>query len=349
MDSSKSSTSVMFCGSAYGRVLAPYVVYKSGHLWDQWIIGGPKNTRYNRSKSGWFDGTCFLDWFFSCFIPSTMDINRRIILIGHNLASHFTKDVIEEIFHSLCIPRISTHIRQPLDVAFYGPLERKWRATLDEWKQQTGKKSQTVTKRAFPGLLKKLFEGVCGDDDNPVSENLVSGFTKCGIYRLNRQKVLERLASTSRANGTETDDGKIAPVVSAGVIEMLSKMRHPGTKQTQGRAKIKVKPGKSISIEDLDSSTTSEDTEDTVTQYTSYASSESSEPADSGSDMETDAAKNDKSSSCNHIDVLCCLLMKKTTKYYIGMVTEPENDDEEDGDYYVRFMRRVLLQIKCHL
>ena len=122
---------------------------------------------------------------------------------------------------------------------------------------------------------------------------------KCGIYHLNRQKVLE---STSRANDTETDDGKIGPVVSAGVIEMLSKMRHPGIKQTQRRVKIKIKPGKSISIEDLDSSTTSEDTEDTVTHYTSYASSESSEPADSGLDMKTDPAKNDKSSSCHHID-----------------------------------------------
>ena len=140
----------------------------------------------------------------------------------------------------------------------------------------------------------------------------------------------------------------IGPVVSAGVIEMLSKRRHPGTKQTQRRAKIKVKPGKSISIQDLDSSTTSEDTEDTVTRDTSDASSESSEPADSGSDMETDHAKNDESSNCNHIDseeniradinqyVFCHFLMKKNIKYYIGKVTEPENDDEEDGDYYVK-------------
>ena len=112
----------------------------------------------------------------------------------------------------MCIPRNLTHICQPLDVAFYWPLKRKRRAILDEWKQQAEKKSQTVTKTAFPGLLKKLFEEVCGDDDNPVSENLVSGFMKCVIYLLNRQKVLERLPSTSRANGTETDDGKIGRV-----------------------------------------------------------------------------------------------------------------------------------------
>ena len=33
--------------------------------------------------------------------------------------------------------------------------------------------------------------------------------------------------------------------------------------------------------------------------------------------------------------------MKKTIKYYIVKVTEPENDDEEDGDFYVKFMRRA--------
>ena len=57
-DSSKSST----CGSAdgtmlpsYVTMLPSYVVYKSEHLWSTWTEGGPPNTRYNRSHSGWFD------------------------------------------------------------------------------------------------------------------------------------------------------------------------------------------------------------------------------------------------------------------------------------------------------
>lgn len=60
---SKSATSVMFCGNATGtHFLPPYVVYKSECLWDTWKVGGPANTRYNRTKSGWFDGLCFEDW-----------------------------------------------------------------------------------------------------------------------------------------------------------------------------------------------------------------------------------------------------------------------------------------------
>jgi hypothetical protein len=50
-DNSKSSISVMFCGSADGTLLPPYVVYKAEHLWDRWTEGGLKGVRYNRFKS----------------------------------------------------------------------------------------------------------------------------------------------------------------------------------------------------------------------------------------------------------------------------------------------------------
>ncbi|XP_074033108.1 uncharacterized protein [Leptinotarsa decemlineata] len=58
---SKSATSIMFCGKAAGDMLPPYVVYKSDKLWSTWVENGPHGTRYNRSKSGWFDTSCFED------------------------------------------------------------------------------------------------------------------------------------------------------------------------------------------------------------------------------------------------------------------------------------------------
>lgn len=51
-DTSKSSTSVMFSGTASGVILPVYVVYKADHLYDSWTQDGPKGARYNRSKSG---------------------------------------------------------------------------------------------------------------------------------------------------------------------------------------------------------------------------------------------------------------------------------------------------------
>ena len=40
-DTSKTSISIMFCGSAGGQFLAPYVVYKGGDLWSSWCQSTP--------------------------------------------------------------------------------------------------------------------------------------------------------------------------------------------------------------------------------------------------------------------------------------------------------------------
>jgi hypothetical protein len=74
---SKSATSVMFAAAANGTVLPPYVVYKSVHLYDTWTEGGPPGTRYNRTKSGWFDRGCFEDWFDKIAFPYLKRLNGK--------------------------------------------------------------------------------------------------------------------------------------------------------------------------------------------------------------------------------------------------------------------------------
>lgn len=45
----------MFCGSADGAFLPPYVIYKGQHVYEGWCSGGLKGTIYANSQSGWFD------------------------------------------------------------------------------------------------------------------------------------------------------------------------------------------------------------------------------------------------------------------------------------------------------
>lgn len=89
MNSSKSAVSLMFSGTAHGHLLPIYVVYKSEKLWDTWLEGGPEKTRYNRSKSGWFDGTCFEDWYETVILPYLKDKPGRKVI--DNLSSHFSE------------------------------------------------------------------------------------------------------------------------------------------------------------------------------------------------------------------------------------------------------------------
>jgi len=234
-DSTKTSISLMFCGSAAGEVIPPYVVYKADHLWNLWTEGGLKNVRYNRSKSGWFDATTFSDWFETCFLPHVKRLKQRVVLIGDNLASHFTESVIRSAEANniafVCLPKNSTHLCQPLDVAFYRPMKMKWWEILDTWKQNSSKKSTTIAKDKFPALLRQLCRSICGDDEEKLfSANVISWFRKCEIVPLNRDEVLRRLPQSGGDEGeaeVATGGGSKANAnVSSAVIDHLKKMRY---------------------------------------------------------------------------------------------------------------------------
>ena len=68
---SKTSISVMWCGSASGECPPPMVVYKGKNLYQSWLKSGLKGCVYNVTKSG------------------------KYVLLGDNLASHFNLEVIK--------------------------------------------------------------------------------------------------------------------------------------------------------------------------------------------------------------------------------------------------------------
>uniref|UniRef100_A0A8D8LCW8 DDE-1 domain-containing protein n=1 Tax=Cacopsylla melanoneura TaxID=428564 RepID=A0A8D8LCW8_9HEMI len=135
----KSATTIMVCGSASGVLLPVYVVYKSENLYDTWITGGPRGspcctenccsggTLYNRSSHGWFDSNIFQDWFKTCFLPHAKKLNGTKILIGDNLSSHFTCDVLtlceENNIKFVCLPPHTTHLCQPLERWIFSSFE----------------------------------------------------------------------------------------------------------------------------------------------------------------------------------------------------------------------------------
>lgn len=98
----------------------------------------------------------FEDWFTFSFIPHIKNLVGTKVLIGDNLASHLSINVI-----NLCringvkfvlLPPNSTHLCQPLDLAFFRPLKAAWRNVLDKWKK---KNRGVLPKSEFPQMLKK--------------------------------------------------------------------------------------------------------------------------------------------------------------------------------------------------
>nr|CAI5862835.1 unnamed protein product [Callosobruchus analis] len=252
-NSTKAAVSIMVCGNAAGEILPLYVNYKAEKMWDTWTEGGPPNTRYNRSKSGWFDGSSFEDWFFSIVLPVLKKKDGKKVLIGDNLSSHISMRVLEACHQYniafIALPPNSTHLTQPLDVAFFRPFKSHWRKILDKWKMTPdGQRLPTIPKNVFPSLLLSLWNEVLLNSE----ANIKSGFTKTGIYPLCKEKVLERLPSYSQPGAEQANTSSISDAFK----KFLEDTRKEAIGQTgmikRRKKKLNVPPGKSISAEEVE-------------------------------------------------------------------------------------------------
>ena len=130
---SKTSISIMWCGSASRDMQPPMVVYKAMNLYDGWTTGGPRGTVNDYTPSGWFDGRTFTKWFLSAFLPAVEHLDGRKVLLGDNLASHFMVEVIRAAqvnnVYFCALPPNATNLMQP-----------QWRAVLGDWRTESRKK-----------------------------------------------------------------------------------------------------------------------------------------------------------------------------------------------------------------
>lgn len=258
LDSSKTSQSLMFAGTASGLLLPPYIVYKAEHLYTTWTENGPAGARYNRSKTSWFNEAIFEDWFNTVVLRyfAKFDKNEPKALIGDNLASHVSQTVIElckdNNIRFILLPPNSTHLCQPLDVAYFRPLKRAWREVLLEWKL---KNRGVVPKDIFPRLLKKCLDGMNVNDR--TSKNLIAGFSATGIYPIDRTKILNKFPNEPE----EPQDNDFVIIDNAFEIFLRNLHTKESTTTSNRRKRLQVEPGRSIEQAEIPSTTTQPDGE----------------------------------------------------------------------------------------
>jgi len=137
-NSSKVAFTVVFAAVADGRLLRPYVIYKSptGCLYQPWVEGGPPDALFSATVSGWMTMDRFNDYFTKVIIGycDTLPLNDTKIVIGDNLACHLTSHIIdkceEKNIKFIFLPENSTHLMQPLDVSVFRAMKEKWRQLL---------------------------------------------------------------------------------------------------------------------------------------------------------------------------------------------------------------------------
>lgn len=359
---SKSAVSIMLCISASGVCLPPYVVYKANNIWDTWRIGGPKGkpfcsnkccsrgSRYNRSNHGWFDAVCFVDWFKMCFLPHALEIPGAKALLGDNLSSHFTPEVLnlckEHNIRFICLPPNATHLCQPLDISFFGPMKKAWRKILHDWKQ-INVKSSSVNKSIFPRLLKQLF-----DDLAPtMCQNAQSGFRTSGIYPLSKEKLLSKVP---RIINQEENENVNNSNVSDTFLQFLQEQRNPNKRMVvnQTRKKLNVIPGRSVAADDTPSN--DEDEEDRMTSVIAASAVKRKIMQESSSELSSDLEEEEhEENDENNVPketvadftktdfavgswVLVKYETKKTRKHFIGQVLSLSEDDMS-----IKFLKRT--------
>ncbi|CAB3246499.1 unnamed protein product [Arctia plantaginis] len=256
LNQSKSSIYIMMAGTAAGELLPPYVIYKANNIYDTWTTGRPKGTRFNRTASGWIDGSTFEDYIKSIIIPFFKDKSGNKVMIGDNLSSHLSIEVIrmceQHNISFIFLPANSTHLTQPLDIAFFRPMKIAWRIILLKWKKTDGRTQASVPKGCFPRLLKLLINELSEN----VETNLKAGFRKVGIIPVDCNQVLSRLPSNENE-----DPDKSRYAVDKLVLQILKEMRYDtmNIKEPTRKRKLHAESGKSLrNIDDDNLESTSE-------------------------------------------------------------------------------------------
>ena len=130
------------------------MIYKAQNCYENWMKNGPAGTKCDVTKSGWFDSRTFELWFLNVFFPHVAKVHGRKVLVGDNLASHFSPDVVkkavENDIYFTALPPNSTHLTQPLDVAIFRSMKVVWRNVLDNWRKES---RGLIPKEVFPSLL----------------------------------------------------------------------------------------------------------------------------------------------------------------------------------------------------
>jgi hypothetical protein len=258
MEHSKTSISIMACGSASGVFLPPYVVYKAENVYEGWTQGGPAGIMYNCSKTGWFDMDIFTDWFRNIFLEHVKNIPGTKYLLGDNLASHFSVEVVRLAqIHDIifvALPPNSTNLLQPLDVSVFKPFKNAWSVVLHNFRKESRSKG-VIPKTVFPILLRQLYQEVSRN----VGVNLQSGFRATGLHPFNRNEVLKRVPDSDiNAGSGDADAIEVGRVIDATLISMLKENRgitseataSTGRGRGRGRGK-KIEPGRPILPSDL--------------------------------------------------------------------------------------------------
>lgn len=174
---------------ALGRRLPPFVVFAGKVLINVWFEDLPRDWVLEVSPNGWTNnqlGLAWLDHFEKHTRRHTVGGYRLLIIDGHesHCSIDFQDRCKERNIILLCMPAHSSHLLQPLDVACFSPLKRKYGDAVSGLARN---RTHYISKETFLPAFKTAFE------QSITKENIQAGFRGAGLVPHDPQAVLSKL------------------------------------------------------------------------------------------------------------------------------------------------------------
>ena len=187
------NTTMFGCGSAKGKTIPPYIVFKGARVTAEMREGLTPGTVLKPSGNGWSNALIFNDWFNDHFKKHVTI--RPILMFYDGHTTHYSaqtiQDAREDNIHMYCLPPNTSHRLQPLDATVFSPFKRTLMNAFHDWLRCHPFK--VVTLQVLPGIICDTYMR------SMYNDTIKAGFRKCGIYPLDREEMDTVLPTTPKA------------------------------------------------------------------------------------------------------------------------------------------------------
>lgn len=210
----KECLTVLFMYSADGIRAPPMILYKYQEKIPRKIAENcPTGWGLGVSESGWMTSETFFEYMTNIFYPWLIQNNVvfPVIIYFDGHSSHMTVPLVsfcrERNIELIALYPHSTHIIQPLDIAFFHPFKEAWKVNLTQWFDKNNIKK--LSKEHFAPVLEITLNSM--KEEKHIIKN---GFKSAGLWPFNPdivnynvlKKKKKKVSEDTSLNNTVTSD-----------------------------------------------------------------------------------------------------------------------------------------------
>lgn len=178
-----SNVTFVCCMSGIGHFIPPMAVFPRKRMNPQLQDGAPGGTLFRCQENGWMTIDLFTEWLSHFIQYAKPDKEKPLLLIldGHVSHTHNLKALEmarEAGVIMLSLPSHTTHRMQPLDVAFFRPLNTYYGQEADTWMRKNA--GRPLSQFQVCELFGKSYAKAAS------VETAVNGFRRAGIWPVDR-------------------------------------------------------------------------------------------------------------------------------------------------------------------